>query len=109
MNKYEVGLAFDAGNSVMISAESPEEAASMACGMDESSPTIRHYCASDFNLGDCAGVTVFENDDEVYTDIPHYTLMSNMAEKIKHLERELHEYKSLCSQLQEELKEAGLL
>lgn len=27
---------------------------------------------------------------------------------IKKLELELHEYKSLCSQLQEELKEAGL-
>ena len=60
--KYECTVIFDASSSVIVEADTPEEAAQLAEDMVQGNQTLCHQCSNDLNTGDSLGVHVYNEE-----------------------------------------------
>lgn len=65
--QYECTVLIDASNGQTVMAESPQEAAELACdaAVEEGAGSLCHYCSKHTEAGDVYGVVVYQDGKQV--------------------------------------------
>lgn len=79
--EYSISRAFDAMNGETVEADSVEEALELSYNSDGAMISACHQCSREFDLGDCVGTLIRDEDgNEVYNDSHSNVLRKEIAE-----------------------------